>query len=276
MKMNLKKALAVGMVAVITSVSLAGCGKEDPNKSTKYPQLDGTSRDELIDKLMEYNTKNSELQTEVDNLQAALNGLTESQSSTPSEVISSVGDGTNRMTFNTIDSKIIFPESFAYPSSVAPKGDTYINVAGVKMKFNSNWVVKMNGNCVEVQYDDGIVGTIKVSDSTMILHYDAILNDVMKPWFEGLPNPQATYKKITLNSEDVGSGVHAETPTTIDSDTAYLHCGMIHNDPNDKTVTYVFVYRNASGSDVAKNDIIKNVISSIEFSDIAKVTISDN
>lgn len=275
MKQNFKKALAVGMVALITSVSLVSCGKEDPNKSTKYPQLDGTTRDELIDKLMEYNTKNGELETEIANLKAAVAGLSESQSSVPTEVISAVGDGTNRMTFNSIDSKIIFPESFAYPGSGAPKGDTYINLSGVKMKFNSNWIVKMNGNSVEAQYDSGIVCTIKVSESSIVEHYDNLLSDVIKPWFEGLPNPQAIYKKITLNSEDNGSGVHAETPTTIDSDTAYIHCGMVRN-IDDKVVTYVFVYRNANGSDVAKNDIIKNVINSIEFSDVAKVKIQDS
>lgn len=263
------------MMATLTAVSLVGCGKEDPNKSDKYPELNGATRDEIIDKLMEYNTANGELEQKVNDLTVSLNALSESQSSVPSEVISSVGDGTNRMTFNTIDSKIIFPDSFAYPGSTAPNGDTYVTISGVKMKFNSNWIVKMNGNSVELQYDDGIVGTIKVSESTMVMHYDLILNDVMKPWFEGLPNPQATYQKIRLNNEDDGSGVHAETPTTIDSDTAYLHCGMIHNDPDNKVVLYVFTYRNASGSDTAKNDIIKNVISSIEFSDIAKVTIED-
>lgn len=276
MRISIKKALTVGLVASIMSVSLVGCGKDaDPNKSTKYPQLDGTTRDELIDKLMEYNTKNSDLQNEYNNLQAAYNGLLNDQSSTPTEVISSVGDGTNRMKFNSIDSKIIFPESFAYPSSSTPKGDTYINLSGVKIKFNSNWVVKMNGNSLECQYDDGIVGTVKVSESSIAQPYDTLLNDVMKPWFEGLPNPQAIYKKITLNAEDTGSGVHAETPTTIDSDTAYLHCGMIRN-VDDKVVTYVFVYRNAAGSDIAKNDIIKGVISSISFSDIATVKIQDN
>lgn len=247
-----KKITCAILITALVSTMLAGCGKGDGKFS---------------------GMKKSEIITEYENLESAYNDLTEqlvqtqnsldalSKDGTVNEAITTMGDGTGRFTFNSTDSKIIFPNSFVYPNAqpIVPDGSITITT-GVTVSPSSTWISRINGSALELeQSSNKISGTIKVNTITEQLPTDQLLTDVLQPWFDSVSYSGVTYTDVFVGSSSFGK--QAETPIMIDSENAYLVCGMVGL--GNYSVTYVFVYR--GDPDTTKNELIKNIINTISI-----------
>lgn len=247
-----KKITCAILITALASTMLAGCGKGDGKFS---------------------GMKKSEIITEYENLESAYNDLTEqlvqtqnsldalSKDGTVNEAITTMGDGTGRFTFNSTDSKIIFPNSFVYPNAqpIVPDGSITITT-GVTVSPSSTWISRINGSALELeQSSNKISGTIKVNTITEQLPTDQLLTDVLQPWFDSVSYSGVTYTDIFVGSSSFGK--QAETPIMIDSENAYLVCGMVGL--GNYSVTYIFVYR--GDPDTTKNELIKNIINTISI-----------
>lgn len=247
-----KKITCAILITALASTMLAGCGKGDGKFS---------------------GMKKSEIITEYENLESAYNDLTEqlvqtqnsldalSKDGTVNEAITTMGDGTGRFTFNSTDSKIIFPNSFVYPNAqpIVPDGSITITT-GVTVSPSSTWISRINGSALELeQSSNKISGTIKVNTITEQLPTDQLLTDVLQPWFDSVSYSGVTYTDVFVGSSSFGK--QAETPIMIDSENAYLVCGMVGL--GNYSVTYVFVYR--GDPDTTKNELIKNIINTISI-----------
>lgn len=250
--MNKKRAL--GIIICITMVVTigTGCGKSsDPNDLHKY------SKDQLIDSYNTLNTAYTEQIATNEQLQKQLSALMAEGEVTPA--ISVVGDGTGRLTFNSTDSKIIFPNTFGYPGSepITPDGKIYIT-SSVALKPASNWISRINGSALDIeQSTTGISGTIKINQITNGLTPDSLKEEVLQPWFDQVAYTTVNYSNIFMGGTTVG--MQAETPILIDSENAYLICGMAA--AGKSTITYVFVYRGSNDS--TKDELIKTLINSM-------------
>lgn len=245
-----RKKLAVGIMLTIMSASVTACSSDG---------LESKSKKELIQMYSELESMYFSLGAEYDEYKSLTAGI---QSETEvTSAISLTGDGTGRFTFNSVDSKIIFPVTFQYPGSMAAPGDGVINiVSGVNISPTANWICKLNGTTLEVENcDSGISGTIKVGKQEYVYDVAALKTDVIEPWFAKLPPAQVNYSNIYVNNQPFG--VQATTPTTIDSEDAFLRCGMLASPSSDSCITYVFVYRGTVDS--SKNESVQNLLNSI-------------
>jgi hypothetical protein len=175
--------------------------------------------------------------------------------------ITVVGDGTGRFTFNSVDSKIIFPAAFTYPNSrpIAPDGELEITRI-VKIKPSNNWICRMNGASVELEQTiNSISGTVKVTEISEQVMVDQLQSEVLSPWFASIPNSEVIYKDIFINNAVFGK--QAEVPIMIDSMEARLVCGMTAY--GSYAITYVFVYRGKE--DATKNEVIRSIINTISI-----------
>lgn len=245
-----KRFISIICVIALSALMLAGCGSDDP--------LAKLSKDELIEQYHLLEDQLDALGTEYDEYKQLTAGI---QSETEvTSAISVTGDGTGRYTFNSVDSKIIFPVTFQYPNSTVLTGDSTIQIgSGITIKPTANWICKLNGTTLELENPDaGISGTIKVGRQTLLLNVTELKDNVLKAWFAALPPAQVNYSPIDVKGSQYG--MQATTPTTIESEDAFLRCGMI-GEPSGFCVTYVFVYRGQS--DASKNESVQNLLNTM-------------
>lgn len=245
-----KRLLGIICMISITITGLTGCGSDDP--------LSKMSKSELIAQCHALQDQVISLGNEVDNLNRINQGI---QSETEvTAAIDITGDGTGRFTFNSIDAKIIFPVSFQYPNSTTVPGDGYVNIVNdVMIKPTSNWICKLNGTTLELENtDSGISGTIKIGKQNYVFSSSDLKTQVIEQWFAELPPSQVNYTDITVQGQPYG--IQATTPTMIDSEDAYLRCGMFATG-NGYCVTYVFTYRGKE--DATKNESVTNLLNSM-------------
>ena len=238
----------------ITVTSLAGCGGNSDDPLSKM------SKSELIEQCNSLQDRVIQLGDELDNLKRINAGI---QSETEvTAAIDVTGDGTGRFTFNSIDSKIIFPVSFQYPNSTTVPGDGSVSIVNdVTITPTSNWISKLNGTTLELENtDSGISGTIKIGRQNYIFTSSDLKTQVLEQWFAELAPSQVNYTDITVAGQ--AYGIQATTPTTIDTEDAYLRCGMLATG-NGYCATYVFVYRGKE--DATKNESITNLLNSLKI-----------
>lgn len=249
--MRKRKAISVTLLLSILTVSLSGCGKSSDNP------IDSMSKSELREAYYNLESGYQQLQGQFDSLNTMYQALsTEEQPIAP---ISMSGDGTGRYTFTSVDSKIIFPAAFQYPGTQAIQADGSINVVdNVEITPGSNWITKLNGATLEMEHSSGISATIKVGGVTESYDKSLLQSEVLEQWFVNIPESQVAYKNIFIDGTMFG--VQATTPTMIDSEVAFLRCGMLAY--GDYSVTYIFVYRGEQ--DVTKDESIVNVINTIK------------
>ena len=139
-------------------------------------------------------------------------------------------------------------------------------MSGVSIEAGSNWIVKAGTASLDLEHSSGISGTIKVGRQSFLYTDESLKNDVLGPWFRGLPPSTVTYTTININGSNA-YGCQAVTPTLIDSENAYLRCGMFANSADasgkGKCVTYIFVYR--GDKDPSKDEAIMNLLNSIKI-----------
>lgn len=244
--------LSILLIAIML-FTVVGCGKKEG--------LDAYSKEEIIEAYTALNKKNTELQTKLTEMESLYNSL--NIDSQPIAAIGYTGDGTGRLTFNSRDSMIVFPSTFQYPGAQQVKSNGSISITeGVFVSPGTNWVNKVNGTTLELEHSNGISGTIKVGQVTTAFGADKLRDEVLKPWFEsaGIAD-KVVYTNIFTDSSQTAVGVDASVGILIDSEDAYLRCGMAC--VNGKTVTYVFVYR--SQQDLHKDESITNTVNNIQI-----------
>lgn len=245
-----KKVISVLLCTTMVIVALTGCGLGS-NKGG----IESMSKDQLI---QAYNN----LVSENESIKHQLNTYaSDGKEVKPS--IDIMGDGSGKINFNSNDSKIIFPSSFLYPTSTSSSPDGSIAITqDVTIKPSSNWIVKLNGASAELQHtQQNTSATIKATTIEQQLTSDEIKTSVLEPWFANITNDSSSvvYSDIFMDGESYG--MQAELPIMIDTENAYLVCGMAG--VGSVAVTYVFVYRGEQDPD--KTEAIKNVINSINI-----------
>lgn len=249
----MKKRLISVLLTVVMLVSmLSGCGGSDDEMSK-------LSKAEIIEQYRNLENAYTDIANQLGETQASLDAL--ASDGKVVEAITTVGDGTGRFTFNSTDSKIIFPNSFVYPnaSAIVPDGRVTIT-SGVTVSPSSTWILRTNGSALELeQSTNGISGTIKVNLVSEQLPVEQLQTDVLQPWFDSVSYQGVNYTNIFVGESAYGS--QAETPIMIDSENAYLICGMVAL--GSYSVTYIFVYR--GNSDSTKNELVKSVLNSISI-----------
>lgn len=250
MKTKLSKKLTT--ISLITaSLTLTAC-----SEAVSDARFEGMSKNEIIGYYLELEQSYSDLDNEYKSTQATMNALQSDDSLT--SAVSSVGDGTGRLTFNSVDSKIIFPSSFQYPGAETAAPSSKVNIVNnVTVTPSSTWIFKLNGSTLELEHSSGISGIIKVGQVYEAYDSELLKTDVIAPWFSSLPASQVKYKDIFVDESKFGC--QAETPTMIDSEDAYLKCGMVAYGEN--SITYVFAYRGSQDS--TKDESIMSVLNSI-------------
>lgn len=247
-----KKLISLTLITTIISTLLTGCsltGSEDD-------PLDSMSKSELKEAYIQLNSEKDALQAQYDELNGMYLGIQSEED--PTSAISITGDGTGRYTFNSVDSKIIFPQTFQYPGSEQAASSGKINIVdSVTCSPGYNWICKLNGSTLELENTSNISGTIKVGTQSYLFTADELKRDVLGAWFEGLPQSNLVYNNIFIESNAVG--VQATTPTVIDSEDAFLRCGMFGY--GQYCVTYIFVYRGKQ--DASKDESITTLLNSM-------------
>lgn len=250
-----KKLLSLGLIVATLMITITGCGSTGDELQD---QINKMSKAQLRKEYRSLYDQYTNVCQQYDDLQTVLKGIQDEEA--PSAAIGITGDGTGRFTFNSTDSKIIFPTTFQYPNAdqIAPDGSISV-VDDVSVGVNSTWIYKLTGSALEMEHSSGISGTIKVAKIKTNYTTDILQTDVLEPWFANLPPANLQYTKIFINNNDYG--VQAKTTTMIDSEDAYLTCGMVGF--GTYTVTYIFVYR--GDQDSSKDESIRNVINSISI-----------
>jgi hypothetical protein len=250
-----KKLISIIVATTIVASLLTGCEsssqEKDPNDLTTY------SKEDLIASINSYTNYINVLESNYSELNTMYQALTTEEQ--PTAAVSMTGDGTNRLTFNSVDSKIIFPTSFQYPNSTTIQSNGSINIVdNVQISTTSNWITKLNGTTLELEHSSGISGTIKITGISEQYDVSALKDEVLSQWFTSLPESSVIYKNIYFDG--VQCGVQATTSTMIDSENAYLRCGMAAT--GDYAVTYIFVYRGTQDS--TKDECVTNLLNTIK------------
>lgn len=250
-----KKILSVLLVVTMVS-GLVACGKDEAEQ--QMSALDSMTKAELIQAVIDMQSQLDTVKGEKEQVETILRGTQEEEE--PTAAIGTVGDGTGRLTFNSFDSKIIFPQGFEYPGSRQSSNMVNLNLSqNITVAPSSNWFVRCNGTTVEVEHLSGISGTFKVGNIDEIYNRDNLQTEVMSKFFENLPPENITYKNIFL--DDTMWGVQATSPTLIDSQDAVLKCGMLGM--GEYSLCYVFCYRGEQ--DVTKDETIITLLNTVKF-----------
>jgi hypothetical protein len=247
---SIKKLTAIILI-VVTVGSLYGCGSKENGLQAK-------SKAELIKMIEKVNKQYEKKSKEYESLFNLYNGVISEESA--SSAIGSTGDGTDRLTFNSIKQKIIFTESLQYPKSTTAISDGNVTIAkDVTCNPGANWVCKLGSATLELEHYSGITGTIKIGTQGFVYEADKIKNDVLGEWFKSLPQSAITYTNIAIDGTNTGS--QAVSKTLINGADAYIRVGMAAI--GDICVTYAFVYNGEK--DGTKDEVITNLLNTISL-----------
>lgn len=261
MKNKTIRLVALFSALVMSASTLTACGEKHISND---PVCNGKTWEEVVALYQQTNTNLANALSENERLKSELNAYTNNADGNKA-AITVTGDGTNRMTFNSNDSKIIFPSSFEFPGSTkAPSNGSISIVENVEIAPGTNWTQRSSGATLDLEHTSGISGTIKIGKLSTITGYynfNTLKADIIEPWAAGLPlSTGVNYSEIT-DSATNSIGCAASTPTLIDSENAMLKFGMLS--VQDLTVVYVFVYRGTQ--DVSKDESIANLLNSISI-----------
>lgn len=249
-----KRILGLGLIVTMLVTSLVGCGSDEE----KDPLL-SESKETLVASIHDKDDQIAILNTKVSDLETLLKGVTGED--VPPTAISTIGDGTGRLSFNSYKNTITFPELLMYPNSISTPAENKIYIVDeVGFTPSSNWVLKMDGTTVELEHSNGITGTIKVVAYDDM--YDPeILKVRIQEWVDTLPPDELMqYTKIFVADNFSGYDVLSSS-SMIDAENAVLRIGMTAF--GKKAISYAFVYRGEADS--VKDEAVKSLISSIEM-----------
>lgn len=244
---KISRLLTVVLTASL-AVSMVGCNK-DP--------LAKLSKDELIARSNQQTADNQAKDVRIEELETLLKGVQEENGPTAS--ISTMDDGTGRLTFNSIDGKIIFPTELAYPNSTQAANTSCINITDqLSVSPTNNWTAVLDGAAVDLNHTNGVTGKIRAGSMKEMVDADTLQNQILSGFFTNLPPGKIVYSKLFL--EDKCWGVDAKAPTTIDSKPAFIRCGIFGF--GEMCFTYMFLYN--SEQDAAKDETILSLLKTIK------------
>ena len=251
--MRKRLVLAITVVMVV-NLALTGC----KGGSEKDPMLK-QSKKELVETIYTQLDEMGTLYEEIEEKETLLKGIQDEEM--PSAAISSMNDGTGRLTFNSFRDMIHFPEPFDYPGSTQISNVTSVQLSNsLKITPTSNWTFKLIGTTLELEHVSGVVGTIKVGEITEVYKRDDLQEDVFTPFFGGFPPETIKYSKIFL--DETWRGLQAMTATTVDNEPAYLRAGMVGL--GGQSFVYMFLYDGEK--DDEKDEIIQNILKTTKMS----------
>lgn len=252
MKPTLKRILIITLVYALTMGLFIGCNKED-----KDP-LEVHSKKELIEMVNYKDTEIATLEASKIELETLLKGIQEVDG--PTSAISALSDGTGRLTFNSINGKIIFPVPFEYPGATQAPNTASLNIAKlVSIIPTGNWTMKQSGTQLEMEHPSGACGIFKIGSIKQVASRETMQTEVFGAFFnEEFPPDTITYSKIFLETNWLG--LQADTMTRVDEKDAKLKCGMVG--VGNVALTYMFIYDGES--DPTTEEVIMSLVNTIK------------
>lgn len=247
-----KRVIKIVALALITMSLVTGCkgGEEGSVESMSKKELQNLVR-------TQWETMDQQ-EARILEVEEILKGQTTEEG--PSAAISEMGDGTGRLTFNSIDGKIVFPSPFVYPGSTQAATSGRVNITNnLSILPTGSWALRVIGTTVELEHSSGISGTIKVGYVEELVPMEYFQEEIFSPMFEGHPAGNIVYNKLFLG--DQNWGMDARTDTRIDEEPGYMRVGMLAL--GDTSFTYNFVYRGVQ--DTVKDEAILSLLRTIEM-----------
>jgi hypothetical protein len=246
----LKRLLAF-ILSLILAFSLAACGKANTGDET----IDSMSVKELGDALLDAFEDADALQSELDSANERIEELEKITAGVQGTdkilpAISVIEDGTGQKTFNTSSGKFALETSLVYPGSFALPQDGVTQLSKFRIAPSELWLVRRQGNKLELQSSDGGVYVVFYVFGTTewVVGEDgkkqpeglaALLDGVV----EGLPASPGYGAGISgeLVVNDKTRGAWAQVGTTIDSSPAVARLGICG--VSEVGFSYVAVYK---------------------------------
>lgn len=236
----------VGLLVILT-----GCNSEkDP--------LSKLSKNELIAMINESETDLAKNETRIIELETLLKGI--QQQDGPTAAISSFSDGTGRLTFNSIDGKIVFPKPFEYPASTQAPNTSAVNITNImKVVPTGNWIMKLGGTSLELEHPSGVYGIFQAGNINTLYAREKLQDDVFAKFFSEFPPDTIKYSKLFADNNWVG--LQADTETFINEKKSTLRCGMLA--VGNTSLTYMFIY--SGERDVTKDEVILSLLKTMQL-----------
>ena len=244
-----KKKLISLVGCCLLGITLVGCSNDPLSKLSKK---------ELIALANQQTADLTDKDVRIEELETLLKGVQEENG--PTSAISTIDDGTGRLTFNTINGKIMFNPPFEYPNSTQASNTSSVNITDtLSISPTSNWYMVLTGTSLELSHTNGINGVIKAGSILETYDRDKLQEEVMNKFFANFPPEKITYSKLFL--EDQCWGIEAKLPTTVDENPAYLRCGMLG--VGEQCFTYMFYY--SGEQDPAKDETIVSLLKTVKM-----------
>lgn len=248
-----KRICILGIVTSLILSTLSGCAgsSDDP--------LSDLSKSELIDKA-------NSLQTELDGtyaliaeLQDKMTGIIGTEEDTAA--ITEFSDNSGRLTLQSVDDTVTFPQPFEYPASTQTYNASAISLTdSVYIKPSANWVVRLSGTQIDLYHSESdISGIIKIGqrDATQKTPTIDEVNSTVLNFFESMPQTKVKLGKIYLDQNWLGCDASAST--FIDESEAEVRCGMVG--VSNTNITYMFVYDGQQDS--GKDELIVTLLQTL-------------
>lgn len=245
---GIKRVAVLGLTACMV-ISLAGCnfGKEE-----------GPTKEELIADNAAYSSLIDQQVAQIAELESTIKAMTGSEG--PTTAISAVGDGSDKLGFNSMAGKLLFPVAFEYPGAQQAPVASKIQIdAGTYLSPSSNWVVNINGTTSEYSHSFGINGIVKVAALTERKSNEDIKTEMIDPFIAAIPTTSSTSTKIFFNDSELG--VMYTLGTTVDNQEGILKLAVFAT--SSRAITFCFFYPGAS--DTTKNELVDSMIKSLQL-----------
>lgn len=237
----MKKKLMVMLAISIGVMGLSGCGpsktelKEDNNR--------------MLSMIADYEDQLSEL-----NKILALYQGTDG----PTTTIDYVGDGSGDMTFNTVNSKVVFPKSLEYTESTPASntGGVYVT-KDVTFKPSKNWNMRLDNASLELDHTNGISGVINVTKINKAMEGSILQEQVLSPWLDSFGVKAKSFGSLFVDKYCWGT--YASAVGSADNEPLQIKAGLFGY--GTVAVTFIFVYK--GDPDSTNNEIIDTFIKSM-------------
>lgn len=258
--MRNKKFKALTVVA-LSSLMLCSCTTSDVDDMMKM------SKSAVVTKYRELETAYKKTFTAYTDSQSEISKLKEKMAGIYGEDvvdagIVSIGDGSGRFTFNSVNNLIAFEKALTSPYSEATESSGSVTiVTGVKIRVPDSWYMSLSGSSLQLSNKSGISGEIKVTNISNYIEGSDYKKLVLEPWTEQLPKTTMNYNSLFIDGSVVGSQV--DCTTYVDKKDSYLYAGAFGN--GDISILYTFVYQGKK--DGTKDDLIKGLLSTLSIND---------
>lgn len=236
----IKKIAILSLAVTMTAIALTGCG-------TSKADLEAEN-DAIMTELVE-------AQEQLDQLQSTIEALTGEESPT---AISSIEDGSNAQTFNSLNGKILFPSELTYKDSSQGPNNASINLSKtITIIPSDNWTIQMDGTTTKYSHPNGIYGTIKIGATDKVYKGEEVEPEMLEPFTSTIPYTSISNSKIYL--EDVWRGMSSEMTIINNNKPAVIKCGLFGY--SDVCLMYTFYYD--GDKDNTKTELIDNLLKTI-------------